>query len=238
MKVSLVLQAMLERVATALGPELCQQMTFVGGCTTGLLLTDEYTLEQVRHTDDVDLIVHTLGYVGFAQLQEQLKTHGFSIPPATDEAPTCAMKLGDLRVDFMPDNATVLGFGNRWYQDAMASASSYPLTDDLSIRLVSPVYFIATKLEAYNGRGNNDPLDSRDIEDILNLVDGREELLDEIKAAAADVQSYIATEISQLLNISDFEYAVQSQARGNAGREEVIFERLEALAGLTLDISL
>lgn len=148
------------------------------------------------------------------------------------------MKLGDLRVDFMPDNATVLGFGNRWYQDAMASASSYPLTDDLSIRLVSPVYFIATKLEAYNGRGNNDPLDSRDIEDILNLVDGREELLDEIKAAAADVQSYIATEISQLLNISDFEYAVQSQARGNAGREEVIFERLEALAGLTLDTSL
>lgn len=87
MKVSLVLQDMLERVATALGPELCQQMTFVGGCTTGLLLTDEFTLEQVRHTDDVDLIVHTLGYVGFAQLQEQLKTHGFSIPAANDEAP-------------------------------------------------------------------------------------------------------------------------------------------------------
>jgi predicted nucleotidyltransferase len=238
MKVSLVLQEMLERVASALGPELCQQMTFVGGCTTGLLLTDDYTLEQVRHTEDVDLIVHTLCYGGFSQLQEQLKTQGFSIPAAADEAPTCAMKLGDLRVDFMPDDENVLGFGNRWYQDAMASASSYPLTDELSIRLVSPVYFMATKLEAYKGRGNNDPLDSRDIEDILNLVDGREELLDEIKAAASDVQGYIAAEISQLLNVSDFEYAVQSQARGDAGREDVIFERLEALAALTPDTSL
>ena len=36
-----VLQKMLEQVAKALGPELCQQMTFVGGCTTGLLLTDD-----------------------------------------------------------------------------------------------------------------------------------------------------------------------------------------------------
>ncbi len=29
------LQGMLYEVAKALGPELCKQMTFVGGCTTG-----------------------------------------------------------------------------------------------------------------------------------------------------------------------------------------------------------
>lgn len=64
-----VLQLMLETVAKALGPGLCQQMTFVGGCTTGLLLTGDYRKEQVRHTDDVDLIVHVMGYVGFHSLQ-------------------------------------------------------------------------------------------------------------------------------------------------------------------------
>lgn len=236
MKVSLVLQAMLEKVATALGPELCQQMTFVGGCTTGLLLTDEYTLEQVRLTDDVDLIVHTMGYNAFHVLQEQLKKQGFSIPASTDDAPICAMNLGDLRVDFMPDDDS-LGFTNRWYKDAMATASSYSLTDSLSIRLVSPVYFVTTKLEAYKGRGHNDPLGSRDVEDILNLVDGRERLLEEIKAAPVDVQSYIAKEISRLLRVSDFEYAVQSQARGNAQRADVLFERLDALVALAPDES-
>ncbi len=49
---------MLINVAVALGTELFQKMVFVGGCTTSLLLTDAFTIEQVRHTDDVDLIIH------------------------------------------------------------------------------------------------------------------------------------------------------------------------------------
>ncbi|WP_332847369.1 hypothetical protein [Pseudomonas lactucae] len=36
---------MLEEVAEALGAELRQQVAFVGGCTTVLLITDEYTQE-------------------------------------------------------------------------------------------------------------------------------------------------------------------------------------------------
>ena len=66
----------------------------------------------------------------------------------------------------------------------------------------------------------------------FHLVDGREELLDEIKAASVEVQSYIANEISRLLDLSNFEYAVQSQAGGNTEREDVIFERLDAFAAL------
>lgn len=34
---------MLEEVAQALGEELRSQVAFVGGCTTVLLITDEYT---------------------------------------------------------------------------------------------------------------------------------------------------------------------------------------------------
>lgn len=226
-----VLQSMLEQVAKALGPELCQQMTFVGGCTTGLLLTDEFTKEQVRSTDDVDLIVHVQGYIGFHNLQKQLEGHGFKTPmPAHGEdLPICAMKLGDLRVDFMPDDGS-LGFTNRWYQAAMETATDYALTPSVCIRLIAPVYFVATKLEAYKGRGNADALNSRDIEDILNLVDGREELITEVKSSTTDVQAYIAAEFSTLLKDSNFEYAVASQALGNDERERIIFERLEILA--------
>ena len=52
------LKQMLVIVAQALGDELLQQVVFVGGCTTGLLITDKATLEAVRYTDDVDLIAH------------------------------------------------------------------------------------------------------------------------------------------------------------------------------------
>ena len=39
------LETMLLLVAKALGRELLQQVAFVGGCTTGLLVTDKYTLQ-------------------------------------------------------------------------------------------------------------------------------------------------------------------------------------------------
>ena len=165
------LQAMLEAVARALGPELCEQVTFVGGCTTGLLLTDEFTKEGVRHTDDVDLIVHTKGLSGFHELQQTLKDKGFTIPGLSDTTPICAMMLGDLRVDFMPD-----------------------------------------------------------IEDILTLVDGSDALVEIVEAESAAVKHYIAENLHELLQDGNFENAVFSQSRGDRGREDLIFERLEALA--------
>ena len=232
-----ILQRMLENVAKALGPELCQQMTFVGGCTTGLLLTDEYSMEQVRYTDDVDLIVHTMGYLGFHSLQKKLENHGFSIgmPETGETQPICAMRLGDLRVDFMPDDEEVLGFTNRWYKAAMQTATPYELTKEITIQLVTPVYFLATKLEAYKGRGNDDVLGSRDIEDILHLIDGRAELINEVQSAESIVQIYIATELSALFEDSNFEYAVASQSQSHTGRENLIYERLEKLTATLED---
>ncbi len=38
---------MIMLVATALGTELLSKMVFVGGCTTALLVTDDFTKEQI-----------------------------------------------------------------------------------------------------------------------------------------------------------------------------------------------
>lgn len=224
---------MIKKVADALGTELCQQMVFVGGCTTGLLLTDEFTKEQVRHTDDVDLIIHVLNYPSYIKLQEKLRANGFKEDMNNDD-PICGMRLGELRVDFMPDNQGVLGSGeNVWFKEAWKTAENYQLTDDIEIRLVLPVYFVATKLQAYLGRGNNDPLSSRDIEDLLNIFDGREEVISEITQAEPELRQFIAEQIGLLLKDSNFDYAVQSTAQNNSEREALIFKRLEQIAEIT-----
>ena len=221
---------MLRQVAEALGEELRDQVAFVGGCTTGLLLTDAFTREQVRSTDDVDLIISVMTYAQWQTFKETLKSHGFQEPSSMDEdMPICAMKLRELRVDLMPDR-DVLGFSNHWYPQALQTAEPVSLGGDLTIRVVTPPLFVATKLEAYKGRGEGDPLSSHDIEDILNLVDGRPELLDEVRAADSALQAYIAAELSELLGKDDFGYAVQSQA-GDLDREALLFERLESLVG-------
>lgn len=225
---------MLIQVAEALGPELIQKVTFVGGCTTGLLLTDEFTKEQVRSTDDVDLIVSVLGYTGFHHLQEQLRRKGFrdSTEHDDDDAmPICAMRLNELRVDFMPDNAKVLGFSNRWYKKAVETATPYSLTDELTIRLVTPVYFMATKLEAWKGRGKGDALGSRDIEDILNLIDGRQELASEIDHAEAEERHYISKEFQALQANTYFSHAIQNAAGGDLARSKRLYKLIEHLAG-------
>lgn len=224
------LHRMIELVAGALGEALLQEVAFVGGATTGLLVTDPVARDDVRYTDDVDLIVHLVSYPAWPKLQARLRDHGFVESPADDL--TCRMRLGDLKVDFMPDDGKILGFENRWYKDAFQAAEPYRLTPQTTIRLLTPPYFLATKLEAYQGRGNNDPLDSKDVEDILTLVNGRPELTGELRTADPGLRQHVASAIQALLDHPDFLYAVQSCAGGDRGREAVIFERLEGICRL------
>jgi predicted nucleotidyltransferase len=221
---------MIATVASALGEEMLEEVAFVGGCTTGLLLTDDFSKESVRYTDDVDLIINVVGYAKWVNFQERLHARGFR--EATNEEVNCRMRLGELKVDFMPDDEHILGFGNRWYAAGLASARPIEISEGLTIKLLTPPFFIATKLEAYLGRGNNDPQVSRDMEDILNLFDGREEIVGEIANAEKELRNFIAHLVGLLLANPDFDYAVQSTARGDRNREMVIYERLEAVSGL------
>ncbi|WP_455808921.1 hypothetical protein [Pseudomonas koreensis] len=225
---------MLEVVAQALSQELCQQLAFVGGCTTALLLTDEFSQEEVRYTDDVDLVVHLTGYAGWQKLVEQLRQKGFKQSPQ-DEV-ICRMRLGELKVDFMPEDAQIanlLGCNNRWFADGLANAQWYELPSGRCIRLFSPPYFLGSKLEAYAGRGAQNPLGSQDLEDILNLVNGREELLQEVDVAAPDLRAYLTQTLAALLVNNDFCYLVQDAARGDYEREQIIWQRLRHIAQVT-----
>lgn len=71
----------------------------------------------------------------------------------------------------MPSEGKVLGFTNRWYELAMRSAISHALPGNVSVRLISAPAFIASKLEAFHDRGQEDFLLSHDIEDIIAVVD-------------------------------------------------------------------
>lgn len=222
---------MLEVVAQALGQELCQEVAFVGGCTTALLLTDEFSREEVRYTDDVDLVVHLTGYAQWQKLVEQLRQKGFK--QSQQDAVICRMRLGELKVDFMPEDAetaNLLGCNNRWFKDGLVNAQWHELPSGCRIRLFTPPYFLGSKLEAYAGRGAQDPLNSQDLEDILNLVNGREELLQEVDASARELRVYLAQALAVLLENNYFGMKVQDAARGDNEREQIIWQRLRHIA--------
>lgn len=217
---------MLEAVADALGAELRQQVAFVGGCTTVLLITDEYTQETIRGTDDVDLVIHLTSTAAWYRLEETLKTKGFK--NTGQDTVTCRLRLGALKVDFMPTDEKILGFSNTWFVGGLENAIDYTLPNGTPIKVFAAPWFLAAKLQAYLGRGKGDLLMSNDIEDIIALLDGREELIAETKHAPIELRRFVGEELSSLLRLTAFQDVIQSTAQ-DPDRETLIYERLDRL---------
>jgi predicted nucleotidyltransferase len=176
-------------------------LVFVGGCTTGLFLTDP-AVGGIRSTKDVDAIVDVTSHAKYASLGERLRALGLA-EDTTPGAPLCRWRHAETIVDVMPTDASVLGFSNRWYPAAIETAQVHSIADH-DVRIVTPPLFIATKLEAFHGRGANDIFASHDLEDIVTLVDGRPTVVAEVRAAAPEVRAYVATEFRALLDNPDF----------------------------------
>lgn len=193
-------RALLEAAARALQP-LLEELVFLGGCTTGLLLSDP-AAAGVRPTTDVDTIAEVASYGAYAKLSERLRELGLSEDTSAG-APLCRWRIGALLVDVMPTSQEILGFTNRWYTPALATAQPTQL-DELQIRVITPVYFLATKLEAFCARGRADIGGSHDLEDILTVIDGRPEIVEEVQSAQADVRAYIAAVFQELLSTRAF----------------------------------
>jgi len=101
--------------------------------------------------------------------------------------------------------------------------------------VVNPVYFCATKLEAFAGRGKGDFQSSHDLEDLVAVIDGREELLGEIQAAEEEVRRFVAAEIRKLLNKTVFLDALSGYLLpdpDSQARMLPLIERLHRIAAL------
>lgn len=192
---------LLTNVAQLLKPML-GELVFLGGCTTTLFITDR-AAGQVRPTYDVDVIAEITSYAGYVSFSQRLRELNFS-EDQSEGAPLCRWKHGEFRLDVMPVDGKILGFSNRWYAQAMTNACEVKLSSSLRIKAVTALYFIATKLEAFKGRGGHDYFASHDLEDVMIVIDGRPELLNELQAAEKDLRTYIRVEIQHLLQQRDF----------------------------------
>jgi predicted nucleotidyltransferase len=221
--------AMVESVVALLG-KMSERFVFVGGCAAGLLITDE-ARQTVRATKAVDLIVEVLSIAGYYDLHAELKQLGLR----EDREVTCRWHSGNLKLDVMPTIKGILGFTNSWYRHAVQQAQRFRLPRGAEIKLVSPPLFIATKLEAFAGRGKGDFGGSADMEDIIAVVDGRSELVEEILASDAEIRDYIADEFDNLLGNERFVETLGwhlASDSANQARDSEIIARMRAIAGI------
>src|SRR5215471_1053984 len=96
--------------ADALRP-LLPELVFVGGCLTGILITDEAAGEP-RGTIDVDAIAEITSYAQYAEFGDRLRSLGFN-EDTSEGAPVCRWIQRGMILDVMPLDERILGFSNR-----------------------------------------------------------------------------------------------------------------------------
>lgn len=197
---------------------------FTGGSIVGLLL-DNPSLNLIRPTDDVDVIVEILSQRQYPNFEDRLRARGFQ-NDTRQGAPICRWVYNALTVDLIPIRGEFLGLNTIWFDHALASAIELTLDGEI-IKIVSAAGLIATKLAAFKDRGDGDYFGSRDIEDLIAVVDGRELIVENIDQSPNEMRRYIVEEISTYLKSGLFREALSGHLSSDSGSQA----RLPGLVG-------
>lgn len=178
---------------------LRDKVIFVGGATIGLYI-DDSAADELRPTEDIDLTIN-MGdtYVEEVYMEQQLINLGFS--PDASGPSIVRYNFKSIAVDIIPVNYSTRGMSNRWYALGYNDAQFIQLSNGIEIKILSAPFFLATKFEAFNDRGNGtDYYASHDFEDIIYFIDNRTTVVQEILESPDIVKNFLKEEIEKILS--------------------------------------
>ena len=106
---------------------------------------------------------------------------------------------------------------------------------NISVRIVTAPYFMATKIEAFYGRGNNDFILSHDMEDMICVIDGRKELLEEISKSSNELKMFLSESFKKFLSNKSFIDSISANLLPDAAsqaRKPIVVERINRIANV------
>jgi hypothetical protein len=206
---------------------LVADVVFLGGAVVGLLVTDPVA-RPPRVTKDVDVAIEVSNLIDYYDLDKKLLAKGFTNDL---RGPMCRYLHGLIMIDVMPIHPKVLGFSNRWYPLALATANQHKLANGITIKLISAACFLGTKLEAFSDpkrEEHHNIFTSRDFADVVRVIDGRSTIVDEVFAAPSDLRDFLREQSVWILHENYLEEAIAEHV--DADREDLVVERLNAFA--------
>ncbi len=188
------------RVARALAPIREQRFVFAGASILPLLL-DDPAAPPPRFTVDVDAVVDVITYAQWEGLQRRLHECGLVVraDAAVGKGRICLFHLDRIEVDIMPARMPMVIPPSRMLELGFQFAEPHELEDNLEIFALSAPGLLAAKLEAFGDRGIRDVHMSKDLDDIVALLDRRLGIGDEIAVASDEMRQFIASSTRRLL---------------------------------------
>jgi len=208
--------------------DLNQEFVFVGGATTSLYAPNDKQHElDIRPTDDVDVVIELASYGGYAAVDERLRSIGFSND--VESGVICRYKIQGIIVDMMPTESDVLGFSNQWYPEGFRTAELKQLDEKTSVKIFTPPYFMASKMEAFNDRAV-DFYSSQDLEDMVFVIEHLENFENQMKTGPSDVFRFLSNGFASVIERRDFKEALFGHAAGGYFSKDVTYleDRLRA----------
>ncbi len=191
--------AVVAEIAHAL-QELKDQMVFVGGAVVSLY-TDDPAANEIRPTSDIDLTLNILNLNKWSELQEKLSALGFH--PDPDGHAICSYKYKNIPVDNMPSEDGPFGPANQWYKLGFSDLRIVKANEE-NIQILAAPCYLATKFEAFNNRGT-DYRTSHDFEDIVNIIDNRIDIVEEVSSTIPEIKDFLKTQFTILINNSNYD---------------------------------
>jgi len=217
----------LEQMTEVITGNLIDKIVFVGGSTIGLYL-DSFGLSQLRVTGDIDVVVGVENKKKYYDFVDQIKNLGFYQSVDEGDPPyrfRYDLKPGILLVDIMSPVEIVLVFSNEWYADGIRTSIPHKLSNGKVIKIFTLPYVLASKIVAFNDRGAKDPYASEDLEDIVALIDGAENLTQEMGDTGEKVKDFIFKNLKKMMQNRELKQAIE----GHAPRGSNVLKKFEGL---------
>jgi predicted nucleotidyltransferase len=208
--------ANLQIISSAL-QEINDDVIYVGASVAELYANNP-ELSEIRPTYDVDCIIELSSYHKYSILEDKLRRKGFKHDLSSSSV-ICRWIFQGVIVDIMPTDEKILGFSNKWYIEGAKTKQKRELPNGNIIHILSPQFYLASKLEAHLSRGGNDLRQSHDFEDIIYILENCSLLTDNITNNSVKV--FLQNEFSKLLQNNNLEEAVESALSYGAGIKRV-----------------
>jgi len=203
---------------------------FIGGGILGFLIDDPLATP-VRTTIDIDVVLDIVTDPGQMVLEEKLRSVGFR-HDMSDNAPRCRWIFDDIKIDILSIKDKFSGMNMKWLQETVNNSVEIEIKETV-FKVASPTCFIAMKLEAFKDRGNKDYWGSRDIEDVITVIDGRSSIVEEIKNSEHRIIEYIATTVLELLQNNEFIASISGHLMPDPASQErksIVLKKLNAIS--------
>jgi hypothetical protein len=179
----------LAKVARALR-QVPERFVFAGASVLPLFL-DETFRGNLRQTDDTDVVVPVIHYADWSRLRDALIQHGFRERADDRASRQILFWFGDLAVDFIPARMVEFGTENRWLSIGYDLAEPHELENGEVILRLSVSCWLAAKIAAFERRGRQDVLMSRDLDDIVTLLIGSAGIVEDVRDSPLEIRSFV-----------------------------------------------